>query len=146
MVWKNTQFHPAEIYNTNTGPFLDIEDIGYAWTDDLVANGRLTDTFRLNLVNGDTLNSDTSGKAQRTSIEKIGKQGSIYIVVSKGRYVDGDSTGLRFHQCARLMKSLGCTFFIPLDGGGSSTMYLNGKALNANDDNERAVVDFVVFH
>lgn len=148
VVWKNTQLHSAAIYNANTGLFSDIGDIGYQWTEDLVANGQLTDTFsffRWNLVNGDTLNSDNSSRAQRTSIGTTGKAGDIYIVVSEGRYADGESAGLTFNQCARLMKSLGCTFAIPLDGGGSSTMYFHGKVLNANGANERAVVDFVVF-
>lgn len=148
VVWKNTQLHSAAIYNANTGLFSDIGSIGYQWTEDLVANGQLTDTFsffRWNLVNGDTLNSDNSSRAQRTSIGTTGKAGDIYIVVSEGRYADGESAGLTFNQCARLMKSLGCTFAIPLDGGGSSTMYFNGKVLNSADKNERAVVDFVVF-
>lgn len=148
VVWKNTQLHSAAIYNANTGLFSDIGSIGYQWTEDLVANGQLTDTFsffRWNLVNGDTLNSDNSSRAQRTSIGTTGKAGDIYIVVSEGRYADGESAGLTFNQCARLMKSLGCTFAIPLDGGGSSTMYFNGKVLNSAGANERAVVDFVVF-
>ena len=41
--------------------------------------------------------------------------------------------------------SKGCTFGVNLDGGGSSTMYFNGKVLNAARGNERAVVDFVYF-
>jgi exopolysaccharide biosynthesis protein len=32
-----------------------------------------------------------------------------------------------------------------LDGGGSSTMYFNGKVLNSAAGNERSLVDFVYF-
>ena len=40
---------------------------------------------------------------------------------------------------------LGCVDALNLDGGGSSTMYFNGKVLNASKNNERAVVDFLYF-
>ena len=74
-----------------------------------------------------------------------GKPGEIYIVVSEGRNVDGKSPGLRKYECAKVLLDLGCTYGTMLDGGGSSTMYFNGKVLNAARGNQRAVVDFVYF-
>lgn len=53
------------------------------------------------------------------------------------------TAGLTLTQCGRLMKELGCVTAVPLDGGGSSTMYFNGKVLNSAKGNERAVRDFV---
>ncbi|PWJ43820.1 phosphodiester glycosidase family protein [Sediminitomix flava] len=57
--------------------------------------------------------------------------------------VDGrqaHSRGLPLIEVARLMKSLGCTDVLNLDGGGSSAMVVNGRVLNKpSDGNERAV-------
>ena len=52
---------------------------------------------------------------------------------------------MTIYNCAKLMHDLGCTYGVMLDGGGSSTMYFNGKVLNSAKNNQRAVVDFVYF-
>jgi exopolysaccharide biosynthesis protein len=67
------------------------------------------------------------------------------LVVSDGRYNDGKSAGLTYREMATYLQSKGCTFGVPLDGGGSSTMVFQGKVLNAANGNQRAVVDFVYF-
>lgn len=115
--------------------------------DKLVSSGKVTDTFCFGapfLKDGVVSNITDTGRAQRTSIGTNGDPGDIWIVVSDGRLNDGKSTGLTMKQCAQYLKNKGCTFGIPLDGGGSSTMVWNGKVLNANTD-QRAVVDFVYF-
>ena len=112
----------------------------------LVESGKVTDTFCFGppiLTNGVAGNGD-GGRAQRTFMGTNGAPGDIWIVVSDGRKNDSESSGLTYNQCARYLQSKGCTFGIPLDGGGSSTMVWNGKVLNANK-NQRAVVDFVYF-
>lgn len=50
------------------------------------------------------------------------------IVVSDGRTTE--SRGLSLYQLADLMQELGCETAYNLDGGGSSTMWFNGKVLN----------------
>jgi len=52
---------------------------------------------------------------------------------------------LTYKQCARYMQSKGCSFGVPLDGGGSSTMVWKGQVLNGAKGNQRSVVDFVYF-
>lgn len=149
VVYKDTKLHAAAIYNANTGLFTPPGDLESQLCSALVANGQLTDTLSffggVLVSNGQVVNGDTGSRAQRTFISTTGKAGEIYIVVSDGRYVDGESAGLTYNQCARLMQRLGCVFAIPLDGGGSSTMVLNGQVLNSARNNERAVVDFVYF-
>ena len=86
-----------------------------------------------------------SSRAQRTFIGTNGDAGDIWLFVSDGRKNDGKSSGLTYKQCARYMQSKGCTFGVPLDGGGSSTMVWKGQVLNAAKGNQRAVVDFVYF-
>lgn len=152
--WNNkTCWNPA-VYNKNNGkllcgwetngtPGIAGVNLGY-----LVKSGKVTDTFNFGppiLNHGKILVSGGGGRAQRTFIGSNGKPGDIWIIVSDGRKNDGESSGLTGYQCAKLLKDKGCTFGVPLDGGGSSTMYFNGKVLNAAEGNERAVVDFVYF-
>lgn len=49
-------------------------------------------------------------------------------VVSDGR--TEESVGLSLLELAQLMQDLGCTLAYNLDGGGSSTMWFNGRVLN----------------
>ena len=74
-----------------------------------------------------------------------GKAGDIWLCVSDGRYNDGESAGLTYLECGQYLQTKGCTFTLPLDGGGSSTMVFEGEVLNAEKGHERAVVDFVYF-
>ena len=116
--------------------------------DALVESGLVTDTFCFGppiLVEGADVTRPDTGRAQRTFIGTNGKPGDIWIVVSEGRNVDGESSGLTYSQCARVLMEKGCSFGIPLDGGGSSTMVFMGEVLNSAKGQERAVVDFVYF-
>lgn len=116
--------------------------------DALVAEGLVTDSFCFgppNLQNGIISGTNGGSRAQRTFIGTNGNAGDIWIVVSDGRYNDGVSAGLTGYETAEYLLSKGCTFGVNLDGGGSSTMYFNGKVLNANKNNERAIVDFLYF-
>ena len=144
------------VYSSHTGLFLNAWGetsggtpgiVGYN-VRKLVEDGKVTDTFCFgppSLINGRLQGSNSGARAQRTLIGTNGKPGDLWIVVSDGRYNDGESAGLTFYEGAQYLKELGCTFGIHLDGGGSSTMYFNGKVLNAVAGNERAVVDFAYF-
>lgn len=50
------------------------------------------------------------------------------IIVSDGR--TSESAGLTLYELATVFKSYGCTFAYNLDGGGSSTLWFNGKVIN----------------
>lgn len=89
------------------------------------------------------------GKAKasnpRTAIGVIDDLHYVF-VVSDGR--TSESTGLSLYQLADFMKGLGVTTAYNLDGGGSSTMYFNGKIINNPTTNgktiqERSVSDIV---
>lgn len=115
---------------------------------ELAETGVVTDTFCFGpaiLVDGIVLENKDTSRAQRTFIGSNGNAGDIWIIVSDGRLNDGESYGLTYMECAQLLLDKGCTYGIPLDGGGSSTMYFQGEVLNANGKKERAVVDFVYF-
>lgn len=80
----------------------------------------------------------------RTAIGKISDNHYVF-VVSDGR--TNESTGLSLYELATFMKSLGCEMAYNLDGGGSSTMYFNGKVINnptsGRSIKERSVSDIV---
>ncbi len=93
--------------------------------------------------------SDEVGKAKasnpRTAIGMIDDLHYVF-VVSDGR--TSESTGLSLYQMAEFMQSLGVETAYNLDGGGSSTMYFNGKVVNNPTTNgsrieERSVSDIV---
>ena len=114
----------------------------------MVADGLVTDTFCFgppNLINGVVTGTNGGARAQRTFVGTNGNAGDIWICVSDGRYNDGESAGLTFYEAAEFLQSKGCTFGVHLDGGGSSTMYFNGKVLNAAKNGQRSVVDFLYF-
>ncbi len=137
-------------YSNVSGIFGDIVKDKYNGPSltELAETGVVTDTFCFGpaiLVDGTVLENKDTSRAQRTFIGSNGDAGDIWIVVSDGRYNDDESAGLTYMECAQLLLNKGCTYGIPLDGGGSSTMFFQGEVLNANGKNERAVVDFIYF-
>ncbi len=57
-------------------------------------------------------------------------------VVSDGR--SEESTGLSLYQLAMILQELDCSTAYNLDGGGSSTIWFNGKVINNPTDGRRA--------
>lgn len=104
------------------------------------------------IVNGavSVTSSDEVAKAMatnpRTAVGIVGDLHYVFIVAD-GR--TSASTGLSLEQLADFMQSqLGCTTAYNLDGGGSSTMYFNGRVVNNPTTNgtsisERSVSDIV---
>lgn len=138
------------IYNANTGVLAQAGALGIngMLASEAAAQGLATDTFKFwnstLVANGvNQSNPDNDSRAQRTFIATTGQPGDIYVIVAEGRYADGESAGLTKYECAKVVLDLGCTYGVMLDGGGSSTMYFNGKVLNSAAGNERSLVDFV---
>lgn len=104
------------------------------------------------LIENGVINIDEStevGKAMasnpRTAIGIIDDNHYVF-VVSDGR--TNESEGLTLYELATFMKSLNVKTLYNLDGGGSSTMYFNGKVINNPTTNgkkitERSVSDIV---
>lgn len=103
----------------------------------LVNNGKIT-------VSSNSEVGQSMASNPRTAIGIIDKNHYV-IVVSDGR--TSESQGLSLYQLAQVMKSYGVKTAYNLDGGGSSTLYLNGKVVNKPTTNgtisERAVSDIV---
>jgi exopolysaccharide biosynthesis protein len=149
IVYTDKNCNVPAVYNAHTGIFNSPTNLGIRGQlfSDLVKEKKVTDSFTfwswVVVEDGEIVEFNDSSRTQRTVIGSNGKPGEIIIVVSEGRYADGESAGLTLNQCGKLMKNLGCTTAVPLDGGGSSTMYFNGKILNSAKGNERPIRDFV---
>ena len=110
----------------------------YSFGPGLVSNGEIT------VSKGDEVGRAKASNP-RTAIGMIEK-GHYVFVVSDGR--SDESEGLSLSQLASVMKDLDCSVAYNLDGGGSSTMWFNGKVINnptsnGNKVKERSVSDIV---
>ncbi|HQI27891.1 MAG TPA: phosphodiester glycosidase family protein [Sedimentisphaerales bacterium] len=66
------------------------------------------------------------------------------LVVVDGRQ-EGFSVGMTYPELASLMKRLGCRYAVNLDGGGSSTLWWDGRVMNSpSDGRERPVANSLV--
>jgi len=83
------------------------------------------------------------GRAPRTAIGET-KNGKLIFIVVDGRQ-PVYSIGATLEELAELLRNLGCVNAINLDGGGSSTMYFNGKIMNRpSDGNERPINNAII--
>jgi len=105
----------------------------------LIENGQIT-------VSSSSEVSQSMSSNPRTAVGQISSLHYV-VIVSDGR--TSASTGLSLLELAQEFKDRGCTTAYNLDGGGSSTMYFNGKVINNPTDGkttgEREVSDIVYF-
>jgi exopolysaccharide biosynthesis protein len=98
------------------------------------------------VVNSSSEVSESMSSNPRTAIGQVSALHYI-VIVSDGR--TSESTGLSLLELAQEFEARGCTVAYNLDGGGSSTMYFNGKVINnpadGNGSSERSVSDIVYF-
>lgn len=138
------------IYQDGTFQIIKEADIS---AQELLNNGAYQVlTFGPSLVTDGTVSvgvNDEVGKAMadnpRTAIGQIDDLHYV-MVVADGR--TSASTGLSLYQLAQFMQGLGVQTAYNLDGGGSSTMYFNGRVVNnptthGNKISERSVSDIV---
>jgi len=128
--------HESQVSAKSVGD--DISQI-LSFGPSLIENGQITVS-----TNSEVSQSMTSNP--RTAIGQVSSLHYI-IIVSDGR--TSKSAGLSLLELAQEFKDRGCTTAYNLDGGGSSTMYFNGKVINTPTDGkttgEREVSDIVYF-
>ena len=80
----------------------------------------------------------------RTAVAKL-KDGKFLLMTVDGRQ-PGVSVGMSLQELAEYLLSIGATDAMNLDGGGSTTMFLDGKIVNTPSDREgeRKVSDAIV--
>ena len=79
----------------------------------------------------------------RTAVAKL-KDGKFLMITVDGR--TDESAGIDLYDLSKLLLELGATDAMNLDGGGSTTMFLDGKVVNTPSDKEgeRKVGDAVL--
>ena len=153
VIYRNTAVNDKEdlvIYEDGSFEIINESDITL---EELLNNGAYNVlSFGPALVENNQISvttSDEVGKAMasnpRTAIGIIDDNHYVF-VVSDGR--TSESEGLSLYELAQFMQKLGCTTSYNLDGGGSSTMYFNGKVVNnpttnGNKISERSISDIV---
>lgn len=112
------------------------------------------------LIYDGNISRDITGKTSNFYIKRhartaVGVKADGHVVIVVAEQGVAKTNGLTMPDLANLMKSLHCQYAINLDGGGSSTLYLNGKLVNLTigDKDEsnglsviRPVSDAIVFH
>jgi exopolysaccharide biosynthesis protein len=119
------------------------QSMGFAGAVDVIGGNPML------LVNGTVQSADVDGTGgyfgpnPRTAVGTTG-DGKLLIVVVDGREY-GYSAGMTLRQLAEFMAALGARDAINLDGGGSSTMWINGRIANRpSDPTERPVSSALV--
>jgi exopolysaccharide biosynthesis protein len=79
--------------------------------------GEVRDVLKNHGYSGDKLNEISIAKA--------------LVLVGQGIRPEGAATGLTIPELAQIMLDLGCVKALNLDGGGSSTMFLDGEVVNS---------------
>ena len=111
----------------------------------LLKDGEIVNSWQAELLYGDGAD-DKMPKARhpRTAIGYTG-DGRLVLFVCEGRGMTDGVAGMTFAEEAALLKDLGCTDALNLDGGGSSCLLAAGKeTIKPSDGKQRAVSSVIV--
>jgi exopolysaccharide biosynthesis protein len=108
--------------------FIDVEDI-VGGVPQLVKNGKVDVTWEKEKSS----KSFFETRHPRTAVAKL-KDGKFLMITVDGR--SESSGGIGLNDLAAYLVELGATDAMNLDGGGSTTMYLDGKVVNHPSDKE----------
>lgn len=122
----------------NTQRAYKLED-AVAGVPQLIRNGKIDITW----VEEKATKSFVETRHPRTAVAKL-KDGKFLMITVDGR--TESSGGISLYDLADYLLSLGAVEAMNLDGGGSSTMFLDGKVVNhpSDKDGERKVSDAIL--
>ena len=104
----------------------------------LLHNGEIKNTYVQEML----LAASAITARPRTAIAYDAKNNKLFFFVCEGDKMTENVAGLTTAQVATILKALGCTEALNLDGGGSSCMLVNGKeTIKPSDGKEREVID-----
>lgn len=108
----------------------------------LVEDGSVIDGIEDVEVDTNVGNHSIQGDQPRTAVGVIDENHLVFVVVD-GRQ-EGYSAGVTLPELADIMVGLGATTAYNLDGGGSSTMYVDGVVVNSpSNGGERGTSDIL---
>lgn len=104
----------------------------------LIHNGNIMNTYAQEML----LAASAVTRRPRTAIGYDATNMLLYFFVCEGDNVTKGVHGMTTAHVAAILKSLGCTEALNLDGGGSSCMLINGlETIKPSDGSERSVID-----
>jgi len=129
---------PTEESNRATIAFSTAEDV-VGGVPQLIKNGKIEITWE----EEKSSKSFVETRHPRTAIARI-KDGRALLVTVDGR--SEASAGMSLQELAEMLLEMGATDAMNLDGGGSTTMFLDGKVVNRPSDKEgeRPVSDAIL--
>lgn len=137
----------VDITIAHSSPVEMIPNLTFGQSEDIIAgvpqlikNGNIEITWEQEK----TSKAFVETKHPRTAVAKL-KDGKFLMVTVDGRQPE-HSIGINLNELAALLLELGAIDAMNLDGGGSTTMFLDGKIVNKPSDKEgeRSVSDAIL--
>ena len=130
--------HLFELQNEKKNKFKKIEDVTNG-VPQLIKNGKIEITWQ----EEKTSKAFVETRHPRTAVAKL-KDGKFLMITVDGR--SESSGGIGLEDLAKLLLEFGAVDAMNLDGGGSTTMFLDGKVVNRPSDKEgeRRVSDAIL--
>lgn len=118
--------------------FIETEDI-VGGVPQLIKDGKIDITWEAEK----TTKAFVETRHPRTAVAKL-RDGKFLMITVDGR--SESSGGISLYDLAKLLLELGAIDAMNLDGGGSTTMYLEGKVVNhpSDKEGERKVSDAII--
>src|SRR5215203_31023 len=135
---KEEQERRKPLANVNEETFKKIEDITNG-VPQLIKGGKIEITWEQEKTN----KAFVETRHPRTAVAKL-KDGKFLMVTVDGR--SESSGGIGLEDLAKLLLEFGAVDAMNLDGGGSTTMFLDGKVVNhpSDKEGERKVSDAIL--
>lgn len=129
----------AEALETHSKPFFSKVDDITNGVPQLIKNGKIDITWQ----EEKSSKSFVETRHPRTAVAKL-KDGKFLMITVDGRTEASGGIGLQ--DLAEYLLSLGATDAMNLDGGGSTTMFVDGKVVNhpSDKEGERKVSDAIL--
>ena len=119
---------------------------GVPVTEEEFKNADIQQTFTFGPIlirDGKPLEIKDTSYHPRTAIGQLDDNRYV-LLVAEGR-MEG-AKGMSLQEAQQIFLNLGCETAYNLDGGGSTSLYFQGKLINTpSDGNERSVVDMIYF-
>ncbi len=130
----------TRISHEDEPPRMEIFEDAVAGVPQLIKNGKIDITWEQEKSSKTFVET----RHPRTAVAKM-KDGKFLMMTVDGRQ-PGVSVGMNLNELAEYLLSLGAVDAMNLDGGGSTTMFLDGKVVNKPSDKEgeRKVSDAIL--
>ena len=111
----------------------------------LLKGGNVENTWEAEMFYGDGADDKMPEARHPRTAVGVTKDGLLILFVCEGRGMTTGVAGMTFAEEAAVLKALGCTEALNLDGGGSSCLLVEGKeTIKVSDGAQRAVGSIVL--